>query len=284
MTNNKFPKYELNNKQIQGLANIIIHQQGTVAGIYAQASLMANLTDIKGDQYATVDNLIKKATSGWFAYGRSRYNAGTNNKTAIKAIIDVIVKGKRTLPRYINEHDCLSDLTKVTKDGSSVDKKNKDNYIKHKTVLHNKYGSTYTFYSFPGGSKTGVDPFGYTSKPMREKWGEFCYTLQQSQDDNFGKEKKNYTGIYPVLPDSSFKVKRKYYKFGDGLVTLRKYTTQIKRVQQVLKWGGFYKGPIDGIYGLETSAAVKKCQKYFNLDINGCFGQKCLKQLKTFKR
>lgn len=281
---NKFPKYDLNQKQIQGLANIIIHEQGTVAGIYAEASLMANLTDIKGDSQATVDNLIKKATSGWFAYGKARYNAGTNNKTAIKAIIDVLVKGKRTLPRYINQHDCLSDLIMVELNKKPVSIKDKSNYIAHKTILHNRYDSSYTFYSFPGGSKTGVDPFGYTSKSMRNKWGEFCYTLEQAQDDKYGYVKENYKGTYPVLPDSSFGIKRKYYKLGDGIITLRKYTTQIKRVQELLKWAGFLKGPADGFYGVETRTAVKRCQKYFKLDVNGCFGQKCLKNLKTLKR
>ena len=245
---------------------------------------MANLTDICGDDKATVDNLIKKATSGWFAHGKERYDAGTNNKVAIKAVSDVLIKGKRTLPRYINEHDCLSDLTKVINGKVLCSIKNRDNYIAHKTVIYNKYGSIYTFYDFPGGKNTGVDPFGYTSNTMRKKWGEFCYTLKESQDDDYGKVKENYKGIYPILPDSSFGIKRNYYKLGDGIFTLRKYPTQIKRVQEVLKWGGFYKGPVDGIYGLETAAAVKKCQKQFKLDINGCFGEKCLKKLKALKK
>ena len=46
----KFPTYKLNEKQIKGLANIVAHEQGTMAGMLAEASLMANLTDIKGDE------------------------------------------------------------------------------------------------------------------------------------------------------------------------------------------------------------------------------------------
>ena len=110
----KFPTYKLNEKQIKGLANIVAHEQGTMAGMLAEASLMANLTDINGDEYATVPNLIKKATGGWFAYGQKRYDQGTTNEKAIRAVKAVLVYGKRTLPRYINEHDCISDIVKVT--------------------------------------------------------------------------------------------------------------------------------------------------------------------------
>ena len=165
----RFPTYKLNEKQIKGLANIVAHEQGTMAGMLAEASLMANLTDIKGDDRATVSNLIAMATGGWFAYGEKRYNQGTTNEKAIRAVRAVLVDGKRCIPRYINEHDCLSDIVKVTNNAKQFAKSDRKKYKQHTTVIHNKYGGKYVFYDFPGGADTGVDPFGYTSESMREK-------------------------------------------------------------------------------------------------------------------
>ena len=110
-----FPKYNLSEDQIKGVANIVQHEQGTVAGRYAEASQMANLTDIDGDDKATPENLIKKLKSGWYAKGTSRYEAGASGSakiedSALQAVKDVIVDGKRTLPRYINEHDYIGDI------------------------------------------------------------------------------------------------------------------------------------------------------------------------------
>ena len=47
----KFPTYKLTDKQIRGIANIVLHEQGTVAGQYAEASQIANLCELryKGD-------------------------------------------------------------------------------------------------------------------------------------------------------------------------------------------------------------------------------------------
>lgn len=279
----KFPTYKLNEKQIKGLANIVAHEQGTMAGMLAEASLMANLTDIKGDDRATVSNLIKMATGGWFAYGEKRYNQGTTNEKAIRAVRAVLVDGKRCLPRYINEHDCLSDIVNVKNKAKYFAKSDRKKYKQHVTVIQNKYGGKYIFYDFPGGADTGVDPFGYTSETMREKWGEDCYTFEQAMDESFTPGSL-YPGTMPVLPDDSWGVKRKYFKIGDGIVTLKKYPEQIRRVQRLLKWAGFYSGKVDGKYWIGTASAVRKCQKYFDLDVNGYFGEKCLKKLKKYRK
>jgi hypothetical protein len=178
MGKKKFPKYKLTIKQIRGIACIVAMEQPGFEGMMAEASQIANRTDIKGDSYATPTNIVKQVKSGWYAHGTERYNKGTSNALAIKAVRLAICEGFRTIPRYIDEHDCMSDVSTV-KNGETSVKGDKSKWIPHKTVIKNRMSSTYTFYSFPGGYKTGVDPFGYTSKAMREKWGDFCYTIAE---------------------------------------------------------------------------------------------------------
>lgn len=277
----RFPKYKLTEKQIRGIANIVAHEQGSLAGRYAEASQIANRTDIRGDRYATGDNAVKTVTSGWYAKGRARYNAGTSNKQCIEIVKKVFCDGFRTLPRYIDEHDCMSDIATV-KNGKSNVKWSKAKWKRHETIIHNKMSSTYIFYDFPGGYRSGVDPFGYTNKKMREKWGDFCYTVSEAV--NGKREPSFYGGVWPVLPDESFGVKRQYYKYGDGNKTLKKYPTQIKRVQEVLAWAGYYNGEIDGIFGKLTKEAVNKFRSSYAMDENGRFDQACIEVLRTLKK
>ena len=171
----RFPTFNLTEQQIRGIANIVLHEQGTIAGWYAEASQIANLAERKygGDP-------IKAVCSGWYAKGTSRYKAGTNNKAVIEIVRRVLCEGFRTLPRYVDEHDCLSDISSVTENGRNV-KSNKAAWKPHTTIIKNRMSSKYYFYDFPGGYKTSVDPFGYTSKALREKYGDFCYTVAQAQ-------------------------------------------------------------------------------------------------------
>ena len=172
----KFPTYKLSDRQIKGVANIVGHEQSGKAGRLAEASLIVNKTDISGKKKKPAD-IVKTVTSGWFANGSSRYNnPGNPGKTAINAVKEVIVNGKRTLPRYVDEHDCFSDIGSVTTSGKSVSKTNRKAYKSHKTTVKNHMGSTYTFYSFPDKAS---DPFGYTSKANRKKWGDAHYEGDQ---------------------------------------------------------------------------------------------------------
>jgi hypothetical protein len=144
----------------------------------AEASLMANLVDKTGDEKATVDNLIKKATGGWFAKGKSRFNnPGNPEQISIDAARTVLVEGKRTLPRYVDEHDCFSDLEWVKNDGASINKKDRSQYKPHVTKIKNVYGASGTFHSFPNDKS---DPFYYTSEELRKKWGDECYSPSTS--------------------------------------------------------------------------------------------------------
>ena len=273
-----FPKYKLTDKQIRGIANIVLHEQGSIAGWYAEASQIANRTDIKGNSYATPENAVKTVVSGWYAKGRARYNAGTSNKTVIAIVKRVFCDGYRTLPRYIDEHDCMSDISTVKNNGIGV-KYSKSRWKRHTTIVKNKMGSTYIFYSFPGGYKTGVDPFGYTSKRYRQKWGDFCYTVAQAQSGS-----STFDGALPKLP------KRGYFKLNDGIITLKNETKEIIKMQTALNWalGGtsnYVEIAQDGRFGKKTEEAVRDLQKIGKFkDINGRFGKLCVEQIKKMKR
>lgn len=54
-------------------------------------------------------------------------------------------------------------------------------------------------------------------------------------------------------------------------------------VQRRLKAAGFYKGTVDGVYGLETMDAVKDFQKAKKLPATGSFDEKCYKALKLIR-
>lgn len=91
-------------------------------------------------------------------------------------------------------------------------------------------------------------------------------------------EKVGYSGKYPDLP------KRGYFKYGDGIYSLKSYQNQIKRVQRLVNWVMDYSLVVDGEYGQKTDKAVTGLQKRFGLQPNGCFGNKCLKACKNFKK
>lgn len=169
-----FPTYKLTDKQLRGIGCIVAHEQGTVAGWFAEASQIANLAELQfgGD-------LVKCVTSGWYAKGKSRYEAGTTNPLVLAIVRRALIEGFRTLPRYIDEHDAMSDVASA-KNGSVNVRGDKSKWKQHQTIIKNRMSSTYLFYSFPGGYKTGVDPFGYKKKSNREKYGDFCYSVKDA--------------------------------------------------------------------------------------------------------
>ena len=267
-----FPKYYLSKRQIRGIANIVLHEQGTIAGWYAEASQIANRTDIKGDEYATPANAVKTVTSGWYAHGKTRYKQGTTNKTVIRIVENVFNKGLRTLPRYIDEHDCMSDIATVTMNGRNV-KKTKSKWVKDQTIIRNRMGATYHFYAFPGGHKTGVDPFGYTSLRNRAKWGDNHYSVAMAE--KLSNVTCKFNGLLPKLPE------RGYYRHGDGKKALRNRKGDIKLIQQILIWAHCYSGAVDGIYLDGTRDAVKAFQRKCSLPVNGKFGRLCLAEARV---
>jgi len=172
-----FQKFSLSDGQVTSLAALASQEQGTPKGAAAEASLMANLFELKGSTYGTgADGLINYVRNGgWFAKA-DHYMQNPNNvdQTTIDAVRKVLVEGKRTLPAYVDEHDCFSDIVSATNNGAAINVSDRSAYQKNVTAVHNIYKSDYTFYSFPD---TASDPFGYTSEDNRTKLGDDCYSF-----------------------------------------------------------------------------------------------------------
>ena len=103
-------------------------------------------------------------------------NTSNLKDDVLQAVRAVLVDGKRTLPGYVDEHDCFSDISSATNNGSSISVSDRSSYKQNVTIMHNVYGSTYTFYTFP---ESNSDPFGYISEDNRAKIGDDCYSFEE---------------------------------------------------------------------------------------------------------
>lgn len=185
-----FEKYSLTEDQLIQIASLCQREQGSPKGAAAEASLMANRFELYGSSFGTgADGLYKYVrNSGWFASSKKYMDNRDARQDIIAAVRSVLVEGKRTLPGYVDEHDCIScskggagDIGSVTNNGAQITKTDKSSYIQFTSIIKNIYGSTYTFYSFPTESS---DPFGYTRESNREKIGDFYYDFDSGQPVN----------------------------------------------------------------------------------------------------
>ena len=128
------------------------------------------------------------------AYFMDKKNASPE---VVDAVRNVLVYGKRTLPKYVNSHDCLScnkgrkcpsgkngDICIVKNDGvvqtQSVIINKRSLYVPHSTQLANVYdlNNFKIFYTFPNESS---DPFSYKSTKLREQYGECHYDFNKKE-------------------------------------------------------------------------------------------------------
>ena len=174
-----YKKYNLSQEDLEYLTGVCVREQGSAQGAAAEASLIANRFELYGSKYSSMANYVKK--SGWFASSDQKHSF---NNEQLEAVKDVLVNGNRTLPAYVDEHDCYNcnnsscsngnkgDICSLVNDGKTITSMsqitNKSSYVSKKTVINNKYGGTYTFYSFPC---SNCDPFGYTSKAYKQVTG-----------------------------------------------------------------------------------------------------------------
>lgn len=171
-----FTKYNMTDSQIKQVTALCLHEQGTAKGEAAEASLIANRFEMYGSKYGSGANGLVNylRNCGWFAHAsRNMSDTGIVTQAAYNAVRSVLVGGKRALPKYVDEHDCFSDLSSVSTNNRQISIKNRSMYVMHNTKIKNRYGASYTFYSFPDKNS---DPFGYTKESNRTKYGDDCYS------------------------------------------------------------------------------------------------------------
>ena len=153
-TGGTFPTYSLTDDQINDVATGITGETGGTDLFAAkqEASQMANLNEVTFKRSNTGDDLHNTLhNSGW--YNQASWTRGMTDISK-QAVQDVLVNGKRTLPRYVTEHDMFP--------GDIENPKERSEYKKGDPV-RNKNGSSYKFYDFFGKNKDG-DISGYFDK------------------------------------------------------------------------------------------------------------------------
>ena len=101
------------------------------------------------------------------------------------------------------------------------------------------------------------------------------------------KSAKTYTGTWPSLYNGrkdSFGYG--YYTKGDGITSLTKYPTQIKRIQMLVNWidDSTADLSVDGKFGKLTEQKVNVCRRKFGLKANGRFDTLLLQAAKEYRK
>jgi len=177
-------KYNLTDTQVKHLAIICFRESGSVdAGVRACASQMCNYYEkYQKKHFKSVYDCT--FGSGWY-WTKSKNTQWVKEhpnvpQSVVNAVKDVICNGNRSLPEYVDEYDCLSDIALIINDGVTYTRErnksyvmNRANYHKDKTIIQNVYAESsydrYTFYCFPDGVNGSCDLFGYISKPSNVK-------------------------------------------------------------------------------------------------------------------
>lgn len=184
-----FHKYtDASDKIIRGIAAISVREQGTdPEGYMAEASLIANKTELAGG--STAADLEKMATSSWFAgTSTSTYDSGSGVTDEIfNNVKKVLVEGKRTLPVYVDEHDCNYsqdyDISSAKNNGTAINFLDRTKWEPFVTKYRNKYQDSsdkdINFYGFPNykNQPNDCDVFGYSSEENRTKYGDGHYDV-----------------------------------------------------------------------------------------------------------
>ena len=237
----KYKTYKLTESQLTKITRLCVQEQGNIDGIKAEASLMANLLETSdsrrrkyGDDATALYNYVRNG--GWFYRAAHFMDNGSCTEKQKTAVRDVLVLGKRTLPQYVDEHDCLNDIKSI----STGDVYDRSDYKQNVTVIRNKMGSTYTFYCFPA---PGCDPFGYT---------EAAYNWV-----------KKHGGAVPEPADNRKTVTTTLPEIGRG-----------DEGDAVAVWQIIVGAKADGDFGPVTEANTVKWQKAHGLTGDGIVGAK----------
>lgn len=159
-----FPKYVLSEAQKKLAAGVIAGETGgsDLVAAKQEASQMANLNEVQYGKDPTGDNLESTLKGGWYAKA-SLSKSPTD--TTLKAVEDVLVNGKRTLPRYVTEHDMFPLDAAISGHWNNGKSEDRSQYKRNSTVISqnpSRFSSpaNYKFYDFFGENRDG-DVAGY---------------------------------------------------------------------------------------------------------------------------
>ncbi len=96
------------------------------------------------------------------------------------------------------------------------------------------------------------------------------------------KIKKNLKAILVILLVGSIFISYNVFFRNNELLALSKYGSrgeEVRTIQTKLKRWGYYNGNVDGIYGSQTLAAVKRFQQKNGLTVDGIAGTKTLQAM-----
>ena len=176
-----FRTYQLSEDQLRGIAALCEEEQGSAIGAASEASLLANRFELYGASRGQ-STIWATASSSWFAAkSRARLYAKNPSTSVYNAVKDVLVNGNRRLPNYIDEHDYVGDIGRI----STGNYLNAGDFIPDRTEVYQNSnisggGGHWTFYCWGDESriKNGkwgglTDPFGYskTAKSQATKLG-----------------------------------------------------------------------------------------------------------------
>lgn len=148
-----YPLYNLDDKTKEFVAGVVAGETGGADSVAArqEASQMANLNEVHFKKQPNAESIKATLTSGWYASRSLRQSATDVTRDAVETVMN---NGRRTLPRYVTEHDMFPGDIKNAKDRSEY---------KVGDDVANIYGSKYKFYTFFGRDKKG-DIAGYFPK------------------------------------------------------------------------------------------------------------------------
>lgn len=159
-----FPKYVLSEAQKKLAAGVIAGETGgsDLVAAKQEASQMANLNEVQYGKDPTGDNLESTLKGGWYAKA-SLSKSPTD--TTLKAVEDVLVNGKRALPRYVTEHDMFPLDAAISGHWNNGKSEDRSQYKRNSTVISqnpSRFNSpaNYKFYDFFGENRDG-DVAGY---------------------------------------------------------------------------------------------------------------------------
>lgn len=181
-----FTKYDYSDGDLKKLAAIAASENGdTIEALKNEMSLMANLYESKrGKGFSSVLDYVLNGK--WFGSKKGSVSTSRVSSEELAAARDIFNNGNRTLPKEVDEHDCIYcgkygyDIIKLEVGGKTITNhsglKDARNYVKNETVIHNKYGAVYTFYTWANPDNPArSDPMGYMADTLACEPGSVNY-------------------------------------------------------------------------------------------------------------